>query len=112
MTRAEVRAAEKKGVPVDAPTVFGAVTVAYNVSGLGKGLRLDGATAADIFLGRIKRWNDPRIGSLNRGAKLPNSAIRVVHRSDESGTTKLFTTFLAELEPGVGQSRSRGRTRA
>lgn len=99
MTRAEVRAAEKKGVPVHVPTVFGAVTLAYNVPGLAKGLRLDGATAADIFLGRIKRWNDPRIGSLNRGTKLPDIAIRVVHRADESGTTKVFTTFLASSSP-------------
>src|SRR6476661_8349018 len=99
MTRAEVRAAEKKGVPVHVPTVFGAVTVAYNVPGLARGLRLDGATAADIFLGRIKRWNDPRIGSLNRGTRLPDIAIQVVHRSDESGTTKVFTTFLASSSP-------------
>ena len=95
MTPAEVRAAEKKGLPVHVPTVFGAVTVAYNVSGLGKGLRLDGAAVADIFLGRIKRWNDPMIRALNPATKLPNIAIRVLHRAEESGTTKAFTTFLA-----------------
>jgi phosphate transport system substrate-binding protein len=95
MTPAEVRTAEKKGVPVHVPTVLGAVTVAYNVPGLAKGLRLDGAAVADIFLGRIKRWNDPRIRSRNAGTKLPSIAIRVLHRFDESGTTKVFTTFLA-----------------
>jgi len=95
MTAGEVRAAEKKGTPVHVPTVWGAVTVSYNVSGLGPGLRLDGTTVADIFLGRITRWNDPRIRALNPATKLPNIAIAIVHRSDESGTTKVFTTFLA-----------------
>jgi phosphate transport system substrate-binding protein len=99
MTAAEVRAAEKKGAPVHVPTVFGAVTVSYNVPALAKGLRLDGATVADIFLGRIRRWNDGRIAALNPGTKLPNIAITVVHRADESGTTKVFTTFLAGTSP-------------
>jgi phosphate transport system substrate-binding protein len=110
MTPAEVRAAEKKGVPVHVPTVFGAVTVAYNVPGVDKGLRLDGAAVADIFLGRIKRWNDPMIRALNPGRRLPHLAIRVFHRSDESGTTKVFTTFLASSSPlwarGIGSDKS------
>jgi phosphate transport system substrate-binding protein len=99
MTAAEVRGAEKKGTPVHVPTVLGAVTVAYNVPGLARGLRLDGATMADIFLGQIKRWNDRRIAALNPGIRLPNLAITVVHRADESGTTKVFTTFLAGTSP-------------
>jgi phosphate transport system substrate-binding protein len=84
-----------KGAPVQIPMAFGAITVSYNVSGAPKGLKLDGATIADIFLGKIKSWNDPAIAKLNAGAKLPSSAITVVHRSDESGTTKGFTTFLS-----------------
>ncbi len=95
----ELTAAQKKGTPVHVPTVFGAITVSYNVSGLSKGLKLDGATIADIFLGKIKKWNDPAIAALNPGTKLPSTAITVVHRSDESGTTKLFTTFLQDTSP-------------
>ena len=69
----EVTAAQKKGTPVHVPTVFGAITVSYNVSGLDKGLKLDGATIADIFLGKIKKWNDPAISKLNPGVKLPSA---------------------------------------
>jgi phosphate transport system substrate-binding protein len=95
----EVKAAEKKGVPVHVPTVFGAITVSYNVSGVKKGLKLDGPTIADIFLGKVKKWNDPEIKNLNSGVDLPSTSITVVHRSDESGTTKLFTTFLSDYSP-------------
>jgi phosphate transport system substrate-binding protein len=95
----EVKAAQKKGEPVHVPTVFGAVTVSYNVSGIDKGLKLDGATAANMFLGKIKKWDDPAIKALNPDANLPGKAITIVHRSDESGTTKLFTTFLAAYSP-------------
>src|SRR3954467_1710407 len=96
MEDSEVAAAKKKGDPVHVPSVFGAVTVSYNVKGVDKGLKLDGKTVADIFLGKIKNWNDPAIARANSGAKLPSQAITVCHRSDESGTTKLFTTFLAD----------------
>jgi phosphate transport system substrate-binding protein len=95
----EVQAAQKNGTPVHVPTVFGAITVSYNVSGVDKGLKLDGPTTADIFLGKIKKWDDPAIKSLNPGVSLPGTAITVVHRSDESGTTKLFTTFLSDYSP-------------
>jgi len=99
MTDEEITAAKKKGAPVHVPTVFGAITVSYNVSGVEKGLKLDGPTTADIFLGKIKKWNDPAIAQLNSGVKLPDQDITVVHRSDESGTTKLFTTYLAAYSP-------------
>src|SRR3954447_8569343 len=99
MTDEEVTAAKKKGDPVHVPTVFGAVTVAYNVPGVQAGLKLDGATVADIFLGKIKKWDDPAIKKLNSGVSLPSKDITVVHRSDESGTTKLFTSFLAAYSP-------------
>jgi phosphate transport system substrate-binding protein len=95
----EVAAVKKKGNPVHVPSVFGAITVSYNVSGLDKGLKLDGATIADVFLGKIKKWNDPAIAKLNPGLKLPDKSITVVHRSDESGTTKLFTSFLDAQSP-------------
>jgi phosphate transport system substrate-binding protein len=106
----ELAAAQKKGDPVHVPTVFGAVTVAYKVGGVDTGLKLDGPTVADIFLGRIKSWDDAKIKSQNPDAQLPATPISVVHRSDESGTTKLFTTFLGayspEWESGPGVDKS------
>jgi phosphate transport system substrate-binding protein len=95
----EEAAAKKKGDPVHVPTVLGAVTVSYKVSGVDKGLKLDGATIANIFLGKIKKWNDPAIAGANGGVKLPGTDITVCHRSDESGTTKNFTQFLADYSP-------------
>jgi phosphate transport system substrate-binding protein len=95
----EEAAAKKKGDPVHVPTVLGAVTVSYKVSGVDKGLKLDGATVANIFLGKIKKWNDPAIAGANSGVKLPSTNITVCHRSDESGTTKNFTQFLADYSP-------------
>jgi phosphate transport system substrate-binding protein len=93
------KAAAKKGDPVQIPTVLGAITISYNLSGVDKGLKLDGKTAADIFLGKVKTWNDPEIKALNSGIDLPSKPIQVVHRSDESGTTKGFTTFLSAYSP-------------
>jgi phosphate transport system substrate-binding protein len=83
---------------------FGAITVSYNVGGLDKGLKLDGKTVADIFAGKVTAWNDPEIAALNSGVKLPGGKISVVHRSDESGTTKGFTTFLA-MESSAWKSK-------
>jgi phosphate transport system substrate-binding protein len=96
----EEAAAKKKGDPVHVPTVLGAVTVSYNVSGIEKGLKLDGATIADIFLGKVKKWNDPAIAKVSGNTSLPDKDITVCHRSDESGTTKNFTQFLADYSPG------------
>jgi phosphate transport system substrate-binding protein len=95
----EEQAAEKKGKPVHVPTVLGAVTVAYNVQGVDKGLKLDGATIANIWLGKVTKWNDPSIAGQNSGVDLPDKDITVCHRSDESGTTKNFTEFLADYSP-------------
>jgi phosphate transport system substrate-binding protein len=95
----EEAAAKKKGDPVHVPTVLGAVTVSYNVKGIDKGLKLDGATIANIFLGKIKKWNDPAIASVSGNSSLPGTDITVCHRSDESGTTKNFTQFLADYSP-------------
>ncbi len=99
MTDEEITAAKAKGDPVHIPTVMGAVTVSYNLDGVKSGLKLDGATIADIFLGKIKTWNDPKIASQNSGAQLPSGNISICHRSDESGTTKNFTAFLAAYSP-------------
>jgi phosphate transport system substrate-binding protein len=96
---AEVTAAKKKGDPVHYPVAFGAITVSYNLSGVKSGLKLDGKTIADIYLGKVKTWNDPEIASQNQGVQLPSSKITVVHRSDESGTTKGFTGFLEAYNP-------------
>src|SRR4051794_12425660 len=95
----EITAAKTKGDPVHVPTVLGAVTVSYNVNGVDKGLELDGATVADIFLGKVKTWNDAKIKATNSGVDLPGTDITVCHRSDESGTTKNFTEFLAAYSP-------------
>jgi phosphate transport system substrate-binding protein len=106
----EITAAQAKGEPVHIPTVLGAVTVSYNLDGVKSGLKLDGATIADIFLTKITKWNDPKIASGNPDVQLPDSAITICHRSDESGTTKNFLTFLAayspawESGPGVDKS--------
>jgi phosphate transport system substrate-binding protein len=89
-----------KGNVQHIPTVLGAVVVTYNLPALGKTpLRFDGPTVADIFLGRITRWNDPRIAALNPGVKLPAADIIVVHRSDGSGTSFIFTDYLSKISP-------------
>jgi phosphate transport system substrate-binding protein len=110
MSDEELAAAQKKGDPLHIPTVLGAVTASYNVEGLQKGLKLDGATLADIFLGMVKTWNDPEIAKQNSGTKLPSGNITVCHRSDESGTTKNFTAFLSDYskawESGPGSDKS------
>ena len=79
------------------PTVLGAVTVAYNVKGIAAGLKLDGETVANIFHGKILKWNDAAIAKLNPKMKLPATDILVVRRSDGSGTTAVFSTFLADV---------------
>jgi phosphate transport system substrate-binding protein len=85
-----------KGPVLQFPVAFGAITVSYNLPGVKSGLKLDGPTIANIFLGKIKTWNDPAIKSLNPSLSLPSTSITVIHRSDSSGTTKGFTTFLED----------------
>lgn len=81
------------------PTVLGAVTVAYNVKDVPADLKLDGVTLGNIFLGTITKWNDAAIAKLNPKAKLPATDILVVRRSDGSGTTAVFTEYLAAVSP-------------
>ncbi|WP_255447596.1 phosphate ABC transporter substrate-binding protein PstS [Schumannella sp. 10F1B-5-1] len=85
-------AADTKGI--DLPVYISPIAIAYNVDGL-KDLKLDAATIAGIFKGTITKWNDDAIASQNDGADLPDADIRVVHRSDDSGTTQNFTEYLA-----------------
>ena len=91
------------------PTVAGAVVVTYNLPGAGQ-LKLEGPVIADIFLGNITKWNDPRIAALNPGVKLPSTDLVVVHRSDGSGTSYIFTDYLStvskEWEHKVGRNTS------
>jgi len=90
---------EKDGM-IQFPAIMGGVVPVVNVPGVGPGgLKLSGETVADIYLGKIKKWNDPAIKGLNPGAALPDSAITVVHRSDGSGTTFLFTNYLSKVSP-------------
>jgi phosphate transport system substrate-binding protein len=80
------------------PTVIGGVVPVINVPGIAPGqLTLDGNTLANIFMGKVARWNDPAIAKLNPGVNLPNRAITVVHRSDGSGTTFIFATYLSRI---------------
>jgi len=81
------------------PDVIGAVPVVYNVEGIPPGINFTGDVVANIFLGRITKWNDPAITSLNPGKNFPDAAIFVVHRSDGSGTTGIFTDYLSRVSP-------------
>jgi len=79
------------------PTVLGAVVPVYNIEGASAQVKFTGPVLADIFLGKIKRWNDPAIAKANAGIKLPNSEITVVHRSDGSGTSFIYTDYLSKV---------------
>ena len=96
---ADFEALEKVGPVQQIPMFLGAITVSYNLPGVQSGLKLDGETIAEIFLGKIKTWNDAKIKALNPGVSLPSTAITVIHRSDSSGTTAGFTGFLTAVSP-------------
>ena len=82
------------------PSVIGGVVPIINVQGIAPGaLKLDGATLANVFLGKISKWNDPAIAALNPGLSLPDAKITVVHRSDGSGTTFNFVNYLSKVSP-------------
>lgn len=108
MTDAEM--AKAKGGPImHFPTVLGAVVITYNVPGLMQPLKLTGPVIADIFLGKITKWNDTRIGTLNPGVSLPGYDILVVHRSDGSGTTFIFSDYLATVSSQWAKAPGRGK---
>ncbi len=108
MTDGELQKA-KGGRVLHFPTVIGAVAVVYNVPGITEPLKLDGGTLSDIFLGKVRKWNDGKIAKLNPGVSLPPRDILVVHRSDGSGTTYIFTDFLSSVDKewlsGPGRSK-------
>jgi phosphate transport system substrate-binding protein len=105
----ELAEAEAAGGPVvHIPTVLGAVTVAYNLPGTPR-LRMDAELIADLFLGEVSSWRDPRIVKLNPTQRLPDLPVSVVHRSDSSGTTANFTAFLADRVPAFNQRVGKGK---
>ena len=81
------------------PTVLGADVPVYNIPGVSDQLKFSGPVLADIFLGKITKWNDPAIAKLNQGVNLPSSDITVVHRSDGSGTTYIWVDYLSKVSP-------------
>ena len=92
--------AKKIGVPVlHIPMASGAVVITYNIPGVTAALNLTGKDIADIYLGKITNWNSPEIAATNKGVKLPDLGIVVVHRSDGSGTSYIFTDFLTKVNP-------------
>ncbi len=108
MTDDQVRQAGGRVLHI--PMVAGAVVLVYNIQGVGPGLNFTSGVLADIFLGKISKWNDPRIVKDNAGMKLPAADIVVVHRSDGSGTTAIWVNYLskvsAEWKTKVGEGTS------
>ena len=108
MTQEQILAAPGKILHL--PTVLGAVVPVYNVAGVSQELKFSGPVLADIFLGKITKWNDAAIAKLNAGVNLPATDIVVAHRSDGSGTTYIWVDYLAKVSPewkkrvGVAQS--------
>jgi phosphate transport system substrate-binding protein len=103
-------ASSPNGVILHVPITLGAVAIGYHLSGVSSPLRLSGDLLAAIYQGSVTFWDDPTIQSLNGGVNLPHQAIQVLHRTDGSGTTAIFTHYLAEVSPAwkktVGASTS------
>jgi phosphate transport system substrate-binding protein len=92
------------------PETIGAVVVAYNLPGIQKGVKFSSDVIADIFLGKIKKWNDPRIISTNPDIQFPDKDIIVAHRSDGSGTTFVFTDYLTAVSPDWKSKVGKGKS--
>lgn len=92
------------------PESIGAVVVAYNLPGIEKGVKLSSDVVADIFIGKITKWNDPKIVSLNPGIQFPAKDIIVAHRSDGSGTTFVFTDYLSAVSPDWKSKVGKGKS--
>jgi phosphate transport system substrate-binding protein len=104
---------ESKKAPaalIHIPTTIGAVVVTYNVDGVSSPLKFSSDVLADIYLGKVTHWNDKRIAADNPDAKLPKSDISVVYRSDGSGTTAVFTDYLAKVSPEFKSSVGSGKS--
>jgi phosphate transport system substrate-binding protein len=106
----EELAAAKGGKVLHFPTVLGADVITYNLPDVTQALHLTGPVVADIFLGRITKWNDARIAADNAGVKLPARDIAVVHRTDGSGTTYIFTDYLAAVSPAWAAGPGKGKS--
>ena len=102
--------ARAKAPVLQIPVTLGGAGIAYNLPGIPKGLKFTRELVADIYLGKVTKWNDPAIAALNPGVKLPNEAILVVHRSDGSGTTYIFTDFLSHVSPEWKQKVGAGKS--
>jgi len=112
-TDAPMTEAEMKALPgpiLHIPTALGAVVIVYNLDGVETGLRLTPDVLAGIYLGKINRWNDPKIAELNKTVTLPNADIVVAHRSDGSGTTDIFTNYLATVNADWRAKVGRGKS--
>ena len=103
------QAKAKGGEVLHIPTVLGAVVVTYNLPEVAQPLKLTGDVIAEIFTGRVTKWNDARIAATNAGVALPAQDILVVHRSDGSGTTFIFTDYLATVSPAWASGPGRGK---
>ncbi|MGH7689652.1 MAG: phosphate ABC transporter substrate-binding protein PstS, partial [Gemmatimonadaceae bacterium] len=90
------------------PSVIGGVAISYNLPGVTAPLKVDGAVVADIYLGRITKWNDSRVAALNPGVALPDEPIVVVHRSDGSGTTYIVTDYLSAVSAAWASGPGKG----
>ena len=106
MTDAQINGAKVKVMAI--PTVLGAVVPVYNIPGINKELNFSGDVIADIYLGKITKWNDGRIAKDNPGANLPDKAILPVYRSDGSGTSFIFTDFLSKVSPAWNSGPGKG----
>jgi phosphate transport system substrate-binding protein len=95
---------------VQFPVTAGAEAIIYNLPGVPAGLKLSGDVIADIYLGKIKKWNDPKITALNAGRALPATAIAVAHRSDGSGTTFIFTDYLTVVSRDWAAKIGKGKS--
>lgn len=106
MTDAQLASAKVKVIAL--PAILGAVVPVYNVPGVNKELNFSGDVIADIYLGKISHWNDPRIAKDNPGVNLPNNQILPVYRSDGSGTSFIFTDYLSKVSPAWNSGPGRG----
>jgi phosphate transport system substrate-binding protein len=109
MTDAQMKGA-KGGEILHVPTVLGAAVVIYNLPQVPNGLKLTPQVITNIFLGKITTWNDPQLSTLNPSLHLPEQAMTVVHRSDGSGTTAIFTDYLSKVSPEWEQKVGHGTT--
>ncbi|MFN7684102.1 MAG: phosphate ABC transporter substrate-binding protein PstS [Oligoflexia bacterium] len=99
-----------KGPVLHIPTALGAVVISYQLPGVPTGLRLTPSVVADLFLGKIQRWDDGKIVALNPGVRLPQLPVVPVYRSDGSGTTAIFTDYLAKVSPEFQSTVGAGKT--